>query len=183
MNWDFVISHEDTDLCATYAVLRHRGKRRYGVENQRVTSKETDFDIDFRGVRGELAFARAFGLQVHQLDGDNLSGDGGVKDYVLHGKTISVKTRQQGGRYCLTPQTQYPPKADFIVCVEELEKTTNKGTDTAPKLESVMRIVGWCTNSEYRDNIEVRDLGHGPTAGVRDRVLHAMDEFEAAVKS
>src|SRR3569833_346671 len=117
MNWEFELSDDDLLLCRQYAEQRSRPKRQNGVTNRKI-GKQSDFDIDYLGLRGEFAFSRMFHQPVHQITTNLLQGDGGHKDFDLLGVTVSLKTRPANRRKNQVPQYLYPPKADVLVMVE-----------------------------------------------------------------
>jgi hypothetical protein len=163
VNWVTELVDDDLALCRVHAEQRSKAKRQYNVENHRV-GPQTDFELDYIGVRGEFAFARLFNLPIHQITTDLLRGDGGHKDFDLLGVSISVKARPPNRRWFLMTPRLYPPKADVLVMMALLD-------------EAHVLAKGWCTRQEFIDRHERPNLGRGPTCGVQDHALRPMDDF------
>lgn len=161
--WKVELSEEQLDLCKRYAEQRSQPKRQNNVRNRRI-GKQSDFAIDYLGLRGELAFSDVFGLPVHQITTNLLQGDGGHKDFDILGLTVSVKTRPANRRYFLVPQYLYPPKADLMVMLEEITEPT-------------ILLKGWCTRQDFIDRHEELDLGYGPTRAIQDHMLRPMNDL------
>jgi hypothetical protein len=163
MMWQVALSEEQLARCKTYAEQRSQPKRQSNVTNRRI-GKQSDFDLDYLGLRGEFAFSEVFGLPVHQITTNLLQGDGGHKDFDLVGQSVSVKTRPKNRRFFLVPQYLYPPKADLMVMLEEID-------------EANILLKGWCTRQDFIDRHEELDLGYGRTRAIRDHSLRPMDEL------
>jgi len=161
--WLASLSDDDLVLSRTYALQRSQRKRERHVRNRRI-GKQPDFEIDYLGLRGEMAFARTFGLQVHQITENLLCGDGGHKDFDLLRLIVSVKTRPANRRWFLVPNYLYPPTADLLVFLEEAD-------------ERHIQFIGWCTSDDFVARHTRPDLGYGPTRGIRDAQLRPMNDF------
>jgi hypothetical protein len=118
--WDLMapikLSPEDEELAIQYAKFRQESKDKAGVIDRKY-SPEDGYVLHLRGVRVEIAVARLWGLEPHQLD--SIYGDGGGHDYVLCGKTISVKSINDMDYFIrvffpATPR-QWPVRADIVV--------------------------------------------------------------------
>lgn len=147
--------------CRSLALQRSTVKRQAGVQNRKL-GPGTDFEYDYLGLRGETALGTLFDLPVDESTA--LCGDGGHWDFRIAGVTISLKTRSKG-TWTLIPAHQRPPKADILVCAEQVT-------------EDSIRFVGWCLGEHWdqlKEDVDVPCLKGA--VGIRDSKLRQMDEL------
>jgi hypothetical protein len=100
----------DLEKVGLLAQARGVGKRP-NVKNRRVTG-ETDKVVDIAGVKGEYAFAKAYDLPIQTWPG--IGGDPGY-DFLMHGRTVDVKTTFYPKGRLLLPTWQEDHIADVLV--------------------------------------------------------------------
>lgn len=126
-------------------------KRRYGVRNERVDQKRSDFEIDFAGVRAELAVARVFNTQPN-LAILGLRGDGGISDMTILGWTVQVKhTPYEYGKLLFKPGDYL--KADIAILCTDVK---------GPYSPYAVAIVAWTTREEFARKHTLQSHGYAP---------------------
>lgn len=129
-------------LCKQAAALRWQLARASGVVNQRRDSRSDD-DIDYLGIRAELAFAKAYNIQYTPAA---LGIDAGV-DMFCGDLSIDVKATFINGERLLV-KSKDAVKADVLFMVRE-------------NCDELLELVGWIRSSRFLEEAEEKDLGHG----------------------
>lgn len=89
-----ILSQEELDQCKDAASRRSNYARSTKIKNQRVDKSKSDKDVDYIGMVGELAVAKALGLE---MDFEKVVGiDHGI-DFTYNNYTVDVKTRSYPG--------------------------------------------------------------------------------------
>lgn len=130
--------------CRQAATFRWQMARASGVENQRRDGNRSDEDVDYLGIRAELAVAKLYNLDYSP---HHLGVDDGVD---MHCESISIdvkSTFHTTGKLLL--KSKKFVTADMYIMV------------TACSEESLMRVVGGVTADTFLKNCVEEDLGHG----------------------
>jgi len=128
-------SKQDLSECKQAASLRWQLARAANVANQRQDKARTDDQIDYLGIKGELAVAKVF-----QIDHDIHKGgiDPNI-DMWCCDTSIDVKTTfTQGGHLLFKNKESF--KADVAILVTALNDSED------------MYVSGWCTRKEFIEN-------------------------------
>lgn len=88
-----ILTQEELDQCKHAASNRSNYARSSKIKNQRVDQSKSDKDVDYIGMVGELAVAKALGLD---MDFEKVGVDYGI-DFTYNNYTIDVKTRSYPG--------------------------------------------------------------------------------------
>lgn len=125
--------------------------------NQRRGNKWGEKDIEYLGVRAEIAVAKLFGFDSIGMGIDDGS------DFYFDEVSIDVKaTFYKNGRLIFRSRDKV--KADVIVLVNQVS-------------EEVLNIEGWCTKEHYLKKAEVKDLGNGSTLVLEPENLFPIEEL------
>ena len=84
-----ILTQEELDQCKDAAARRTNYARSNNIKNQRVDKSKSDNDVDYIGMVGELAVAKALGLE---MDFEKVGVDYGI-DFHYNNYTVDVKTR------------------------------------------------------------------------------------------
>ena len=88
-----ILTEEELDQCKHAASNRSNYARSSKIKNQRVDQSKSDKDVDYIGMVGELAVAKALGLD---MDFEKVGVDYGI-DFTYNNYTVDVKTRSFPG--------------------------------------------------------------------------------------
>ena len=88
-----ILTQEELDQCKHAASNRSNYARSSKIKNQKVDQSKSDKDVDYIGMVGELAVAKALGLD---MDFEKVGVDYGI-DFTYNNYTIDVKTRSYPG--------------------------------------------------------------------------------------
>ncbi len=114
-------------------------------------------DIDYLGVRAEIAVAKLFGFDSIGMGIDDGS------DFYFDEVSIDVKaTFYKSGRLIFKNRDKV--KADVIVLVNQVS-------------ENVLNIEGWSTKEHFLKKAEVKDLGSGSTLVLEPENLFPIEEL------
>jgi hypothetical protein len=143
-NLIITLTKEDIARCKQAAALRWQLARASGVVNQRKDTDSTDNDLDYLGLKAELAVAKAFNTEFRP---ENFGIDSGV-DMFIDSIGIDVKAtfHQQGH---LLFKTLDAFKADLAILV------------TATDNDNVMKITGWISRDRFLNTTVQKDFGKG----------------------
>lgn len=137
------LSKAELSQCKQAAALRWQLARASGVVNQRRDSR-SDEDIDFLGIRAEVAVAKAYGLPYTP---SALGIDEGV-DMYADNLSIDVKsTFHSTGTLLL--KSKEAAKADIFVLVSDTPQ------------DDLMNILGWTQRQTFLDKCNTTDFGKG----------------------
>jgi hypothetical protein len=138
------LSKPEMAACRQAAAFRWQMARASGVANQRRDKDRSDEDIDFLGVRAEMAVSKLYDIEYSP---HHLGVDDGV-DMYCGDVSIDVKsTFYQHGSLVLKAKRW--ANADLYVLV------------TATANESLMRVVGGVTQHKLLADSTIENLGHG----------------------
>jgi hypothetical protein len=84
-----ILTQDELDQCKHAASNRSNYARSSKIKNQRVDQSKSDKDVDYIGMVGELAVAKALGLD---MDFEKVGVDYGI-DFIYNNYTVDVKTR------------------------------------------------------------------------------------------
>lgn len=153
------LSRKEMALARQSSALRWQLARASGVANQK-RAAESDNDLDYLGIRAEMATAKLIGA-------DYSAAAMGIDDGVdmWHGDTsIDVKaTFHQSGRLLFKSLSAF--SADVAILV------TKTGD------EDVMNVVGGIGRAAFQSNAEKVDLGRGPCFVMSQDSLLEMPEL------
>ena len=154
------LTDEDLDKAQGLASARWQLSRASGVINQR-KDKRSDEDIDFLGIKGEIAVAKLFDIKV------TFSGiDTGI-DLWWYGIGIDVKTTFHDSGHLLF-KSKDAVKAPVLIMATEYS-------------ENKIRIPGWVKRKEFIENSKQRDFA--PDAwSMPQEELHDIRDFWYKVK-
>jgi len=138
------LSPAEMSACRQAATMRWQMARASGVGNQRRDGNRTDADVDFLGVRAELATAKLYGIDYSP---HHLGVDDGV-DMYCETVSIDVKSTFHTNGKLLLKGRKFAT-ADLYILV------------TACSDESLMRVVGGITADQFLEKCVEEDLGHG----------------------
>jgi hypothetical protein len=129
------LTRQEMSMCKQAAALRWQLARAAGVYNQRNDQVRSDQDIDYLGLRGETAVAKAYDLDYSPAA---LGIDDGV-DMFIAGMSMDVKTsfHSEGVLLFKNPDAV---KADLLFMA----------TNTPE--EDVMWLLGWTTREYFLAN-------------------------------
>ena len=137
------LSAKEISMCRQAATMRWQLARLSGVKNQRRDSGRSDNDLDYLGLRSELAVSKAFNIQ-HNLF--QLGIDEGV-DLWLDDISIDVKsTFYKTGKLLFKNAEAFKASCAVLVC---------------ENLENEMIIAGYVPKKIFLENCYKKDLGHG----------------------
>jgi len=138
------LSPAELSACRQAATFRWQMARAAGVENQRRDGNRSDEDVDYLGIRAELAVAKLYGLDYSP---HHLGVDDGV-DMYCETTSIDVKSTFHTTGKLLLKSKKFVT-ADLYILV------------TACSDESLMRVVGGITSDQFLEHCVKEDLGHG----------------------
>ena len=84
-----ILSAAELEQCKKAAARRTNYARSSNIKNQRFAKDQSDLSVDYIGMVGELAVAKALGLQ---MDFDKVGVDYGI-DFIYGNLKVDVKTR------------------------------------------------------------------------------------------
>jgi len=150
------LNRKDLSKAVQHSNFRTQLSRACGLNNQ-VKGKWQNKDIEYLGVRAEIAVAKLF-----DFDGIGMGIDDG-SDFYFDDVSIDVKaTFYKNGR--LIFKNRESVKADVIVLVNEHSEDT-------------LRIEGWSTKEHFLKKSEVKELGSGPTLVLEPENLFPIEEL------
>jgi len=154
------LSKQEISECKQASSLRWQLARAANVANQRKDKTRSDADIDYLGVKGELAVAKIF-----QIDHDIHKGGIDPNIDMWFGETsIDVKaTFTQGGHLLFKKRDYF--KADVAILVQAV-----------PNSEA-MDVIGWCTQKEFKQNAPDLNLGQGVCPAIHCTELRKIEEL------
>lgn len=139
--------------CERAAKNRWQYARSSGIGNQRKDQSRSDNDVDWVGIRSEVAVAKLFGLGYERIF--RVGTDDG-SDLNFKGVSIDVKgTFHANGKLILRREL----RADVAILV------------TATQSSDVMRVVGYSTASHYKAHMEPFLMSGNWVDGVRQENL------------
>ena len=147
------LSRKELSDCKQAATLRWQLARLSGVVNQRKDKGRTDQDLDFLGIKAELAVSKVFDLDFNPIQ---LGVDDGA-DMFLHNISIDVKsTFYPHGKLLFKSKKSF--KSNCSVLVAKVD-------------EDRMNVVGFATKTMFLEQAEQNDLGHGKGWMMEQHVL------------
>ena len=153
------LSPKEVSMCEQGATLRWQLARVSGVVNQRRDQGRTDDNIDFLGVKAEMAVAKVFGIEYSPFQ---LGVDSG-KDLWLGDTSIDVKaTFHKKGKLLFKTLNAF--KADYAILVCE----------NGPQL---LDVVGYIPREVFCMECQDDDLGHGACVSVEQYALQPIHEL------
>lgn len=146
MSNDILVSLTRAEIaqCKQAAALRWQLARASGVVNQRKDTDSSDDDIDYLGIRAELAAAKVLGCDYTP---SALGIDEGI-DMFIDDLSIDVKsTFHQSGKLLFKSLPAF--KSDIAILV------------TATAWEEKMNVCGWVSQDRFKEKAEETDFGKG----------------------
>lgn len=161
------LSKRDLWRCEKAASLRWQLSRAAGVVNQRKDQSRTDEDVDFLGIKGEVAVANLFRVDdYHPMElGIDLGNDMSVGDI-----SVDVKTT-----FHMHGKLAFKTKESFVANTSVLVTATEDPT--------VMNIVGHCPRGEFLQMCQHTQLGDGWAYAVRQDQLRPIENLWLAATS
>jgi len=153
-------SKQEISECKQAASLRWQLARAANVANQRKDQSRTDQDIDYIGVKGELAVAK-----VLQINHDIHKGgiDPNIDMWYLE-ISIDVKTTfKPNGHLIFKSLDAF--KSDIAILCSKVEDS-----------EDIL-IEGWCTNKEFNNEARIVDLGAYECLGIPSVELRKIEQL------
>jgi len=138
------LTREEVAQCQQAAALRWQLARASGVVNQRKDTDSSDGDIDFVGIRAELAVAKALKVDYSP---QSLGIDAGV-DFFYEGIAVDVKAtfHAEGHLLFKNPEAFVADIAILVTATEKVE---------------TMAIKGWISRDKFLDTAIKQDFGKG----------------------
>jgi len=138
------LTKAEISQCKQAAALRWQLARASGVVNQRKDTDSSDDDVDYLGIRGELAVAKVLGCDYTP---SALGIDEGI-DMFINDLSIDVKsTFHQSGKLLFKSIPAF--KSDIAILV------------TATAWEEKMNVCGWVSLGRFKEKAEESDFGKG----------------------
>jgi hypothetical protein len=139
------LSLEEMLQCKQASTLRWQLARASGVGNQRKDQGRNDSDVDYLGIKAELAVAKVFGCNYNVFQ---LGVDDGA-DMFLGDISIDVKsTFHEHGKLLFKSLASFKASCSVLV--------------TATEKDNVMSLVGYIPRKQFHIEAKEDDLGHGP---------------------
>ena len=156
------LTRQELAECRQAATARWQLARASGVNNQRRDSNKTDNDIDFLGICGEVATAKALSIDYSPRA---IGMDDGM-DMWAAGMSIDVKaTFHENGRLLFKSINSFA--ADIAILV------------TPTQEEGCFNVVGGISRLAFGKNHVAKDLGHGEGVMVdQDQLCPLKDIWE-----
>ena len=88
-----ILSEAELEQCKQAASKRTNYARSRQIKNQRVSTDKSDLSVDYIGMVGEMAVAKALGLSMNL---DKVGVDNGI-DFIYADLKVDVKTRSHPG--------------------------------------------------------------------------------------
>jgi hypothetical protein len=134
-------------------MMRTQMARAAGVENQRRDYERSDFDIDYLGIRAEMAVSKLYGLP---FDPRAMGVDAGQDLWVDEHISIDVKASFHGDAHLLYKSLK-SFRSDFAILV------------IGTAFPQVLHVSGWVSRDRFAKESKDHQLAKGKGIG---RVLH-----------
>lgn len=159
------LSQREIALCKQAAAARWQLARASGVKNQRRDGGRGDNDVDYLGIRAELAVSK-----LYQLDySPSVIGIDDGSDVWMGNISIDVKsTFHPTGKLLFKSLDAF--KSDVTVLVTAVREQGYEVTDE-------MSVVGWMSKEDFIANAEEVDLGHGLCFVVEQEHLSSIESL------
>ena len=159
------LSQREIALCKQAAAARWQLARASGVKNQRRDGGRNDSDVDYLGIRAELAVAK-----LYQLDySPSVIGIDNGSDVWMGDISVDVKsTFHPTGKLLFKSLDAF--KSDVTVLVTAVREQGYEVTDE-------MSVVGWMSKEHFIANAEEVDLGHGLCFVVEQEHLSSIESL------
>ncbi len=146
--------------CHRIIEQRQAVKKQFKVQTQKMDKHHNDLEIDFIGIKGEVAAAKFLGCHVDESA--TPEGDDG-SDLMWQGVRVQMKTAMTLHKpHLIIRHSGYLTSDLYILGITTLE-------------HNAVRLMGWLDKHTLLDKAFIRDFGAGERMAVASADLYGMD--------